>query len=151
MKERTMKYIIAVLAVLLLAGVTAYAATTYGSQDDPLITRSYLDDVLKPELEGELQTKLDAAAAELQRSASGEFSRVELSVGQTLRCAAGSELLPVSGAVSALNGLTDTTEGAAVASGTALSANHLYLAAEESGAAAAGAAVVLVSGSWHVE
>ncbi len=151
MKERTMKVIIAVLAVLLLAGVTAYAATTYGSQDDPLITKSYLDEVVKPELESELQTKLDAAAEELRHSAAGEFSTVELRGGQTLRCAAGSQLLPVSGAVSAVGGLTDTTEGADVAAGSSLSISHLYLAPGESGAAAAGAAVILVSGSWRIE
>ena len=151
MKERTMKVIIAVLAVLLLAGVTAYAATTYGSQDDPLITKSYLDEVVKPELESELQTKLDAAAEELRHSAAGEFSTVELRGGQTLRCAAGSQLLPVSGAVSAVGGLTDTTEGADVAAGSSLSVSHLYLAPGESGAAAAGAAVILVSGSWRIE
>ena len=40
MKERTLKWIIAALAVLLLAGVTAYAATSYVTQDDPLITKS---------------------------------------------------------------------------------------------------------------
>ena len=95
-----MKLIIAVLAVLLLAGVTAYAATNYGSKDDPLITKSYLDEVVKPALESDFQTKLDAAAADMLRSAPGEFSRVELGSGRTLRCAAGCQILPVSGSLS---------------------------------------------------
>ena len=115
MKETTMKWIIAVLAVLLLAGVSAYAATSYGSKDDPLITKSYLDEVVKPELESELKEKLDAAAKGLQHSAAGEFARVDLTAGQTLRCAAGCQILPVSGYVTALSAFADTTAGATVA------------------------------------
>ena len=151
MKERTLKWIIAALAVLLLAGVTAYAATSYGTQDDPLITKSYLDEVMKPEIERELQTKLEAAAADMQRSAPGEFAVVSLKAGQTLRCAAGCQLLPVSGSVSALGALSDTTAGSAVEAGSALSLNHLYLATETGGVTAQAAATVLVSGTWSVE
>ena len=40
MKEKSLKIIIAVLAVLLIAGAAAYAATNYGTKDDPLITKS---------------------------------------------------------------------------------------------------------------
>ena len=151
MKEKTLKIIIAVLAVLLIAGVTAYAATNYGSKDDPLITKSYLDAVLKPELESELQMKLDAAAADMLRSAPGEFTKAELSGGQVLRCAAGCQILPVSGALSASGAMADTTAGSAAAAGSALSANHLYLATEEGTITAAGTAVVLVSGAYRIE
>ena len=129
MKEKTMKWIIAVLAVLLLAGVAAYAATTYGSKDDPLITKSYLDEVVKPQLAGELEAKLDEA----------------------LRCAAGCQILPVSGSVTAAGALSDTTAGEAVAAGAALSANHLYMATDDGGVTAAGAATVLVSGTYSID
>ena len=151
MSAKTMKIIIAVLAVLLLAGVAAYAATNYGSRDDPLITKSYLDEVLKPQLESDLQQRLDAAAAEMLSSAPGEFARVELKSGQTLRCGVGSQLLPVQGGVTAAGALSDTTAGSALAIGTALEANHLYLATEDGGVRAAGAATVLVSGTYLVE
>ena len=137
MKEKTLKWIIAALAVLLLAGVTAYAATNYGSKDDPLITKSYLDEVVKPELESELQSKLDAAASNMLRSAPGEFAKVELQAGQTLRCAAGA--------------FSDTTAGAALAAGAALPPNHLCLATEDGGVSAAAAATVLVSGTYRIE
>lgn len=151
MKEKTMKWIIAVLAVLLLAGVAAYAATTYGSKDDPLITKSYLDEVVKPQLAGELEVKLDEAAAGVLRTTPGEFAKVELQGGQTLRCAAGWQLLPVSGSVTAAGALSDTTAGEAVADGAALSANHLYMATDDGGVTAAGAATVLVSGTYSVD
>ena len=151
MKEKTLKWIIAALAVLLLAGVTAYAATNYGSKDDPLITKSYLDEVVKPELESELQSKLDAAASNMLRSAPGEFAKVELQAGQTLRCAAGCQVLPVSGSVSAAGAFSDTTAGAALAAGAALPPNHLCLATEDGGVSAAAAATVLVSGTYRIE
>jgi hypothetical protein len=32
-----------VLAVLLLAAAAVYAATAYGTKDDPLVAKSYLD------------------------------------------------------------------------------------------------------------
>ena len=151
MSEKALKWIIAALAVLLLAGVTAYAATNYGSKDDPLITKSYLDEVMRPEIERELQTKLDTAAADMLRSAPGEFTRAELQAGQTLYCAAGCQLLPVSGYVSAAGALADTTAGSAVVAGTVLSPNHLYLATEDGGVSASGAAAVLVSGAYRIE
>ena len=151
MSEKTLKIIIAVLAVLLLAGVAAYAATSYGSREDPLITKSYLDQVVKPQLEADLKERLDAAAAEMLSSAPGEFVQVELTAGQTLRCAVGTQLLPVRGTLAAAGPMSDTTAGSALAAGDALSANHLYLATEAGGASAAGTATVLVSGAYLVE
>ena len=146
-----MKIVIAVLALLLVAGAAAYAATSYGTQEDPLITKSYLDEVVKPEMESELQTQLDAAAAAIRSSTPGEFTVLELADGQTLRCGAGCQLLPVSGSVSAAGPLADTTAGAGVEAGAALSANHLYMATGDGGVTAAGAATVLVSGNCSVE
>ena len=151
MKEKTLKIIIAVLVVLLLAGVTAYAATNYGSRDDPLITKSYLDEVVKPQLESDMQEKLDEAASEMMRSAPGEFSQVELKGGQTLLCAVGSQLLPVSGTVTSTAGLADTTEGKTSSASSVLSLNHLYLVTETGGVSAEGAATVLVSGTYRVD
>ena len=152
MKEKTLKIIIAALAVLLVAGGVAYAATNYGSRDDPLITKSYLDEVVKPQLESDLQTKLDAAASEMRSSAPGEFRRVELQPGQVLRCAPGSQLLPVSGSFKAAGALSDTTAGEALIAGDTLSANHLYLTTEgDSGAFAGSVATLLVSGTYSLE
>ena len=151
MSTKALKITIAVLVVLLLAGVAAYAAANYGSREDPLITKSYLDEVVKPQLESDLQERLDAATAEMLTSVPGEFARVELAAGQTLRCGVGTQLLPVQGSLTAAGALADTTAGSAVAAGEDLDANHLYLATEEGGISAGGAATVLVSGTYLVE
>ena len=151
MKEKTMKILLLVLLVLLAAGVTAYAAANYGSKDDPLITKSYLDEVVKPQLEGEMQSKLESAASDILRSAPGEFTLVKLGSGAELHCATGCQILPVSGSVTALGAFADSTAGAAIAADAAMSANHLYLATEEGGVRADGEGGVLVSGSYRVE
>ncbi len=151
MKEKTLKVIVAVLAVLLLAGVTAYAATNYGTKDDPLITKSYLDEVVKPELEVELQSKLDEASADLLHSAPGEFARVELGSGRLLHFAAGCQILPVEGSVRATGAMADTTTGNPVGADSSLSTNHLYMATEDGGIAAISEATVLISGTYTVD
>ena len=142
-----------VLSVLVLAGVGVYAATNYGSESDPLITKSYLDSVVQPKLEAEFDTALDAAEAALRETVPGEFTELQLSGGQSVLCAAGGELILRSGGAKTIGALADTTAGAEAAAGSAVAVNHLYLAAEaDSGfAAASGGAVVLVSGSYAME
>lgn len=143
---------VSVAAVLLLAGITVYAVTNYGSETDPLITKSYLDEVVQPELERELEERLNDAADQLQRSVPGEFTELKLSSGQSIACSAGGELLLCSGSAKAAGTLADTTDGGSAADGTALTANHLYLAAEDgSGLTAGGSATVLVSGSYTLK
>ena len=133
MTKWRMRSIIIGLVLLLAAGVTAYAVTTaYGSREDPLITKSYLDEVVRPELEKTVQAELEKALNEV-KAGSGEFTLLTLKSGQTVTCAVGTELLPRFGEVrayaydSADVALVDTTNAATVKSGAALSANHLYM------------------------
>ena len=144
MKKKKMRMILIALAVLLLAGAGVYAATSYGSESDPLITKSYLDKVLQPQLEAEL----DAALGE---SEPGEFDELKLGAGQSVLCGAGGELLLRSGSAKSVGSLADTTGGGSVSAGAAITANHLYMAAENGGGLTASAnAVVLVSGSYSL-
>ena len=149
MKLTKKRIFVLALTVLVLAGVGVYAATNYGSESDPLITKSYLDKVVQPQLEQELDAALDGAQGELHSSAPGEFTELTLSAGQKVLCGAGGELLLRSGSAKTVGQLSDTTAGSAVSGGSTVTANHLYLAAEaDSGFAASGSAVVLVSGSY---
>ena len=149
--NKTTKICLTVLAVLLFAGAAAYAVTNYGSREDPLITKSYLDEVVQPRLEQELQNQIEAAESAIRSSLPGEFTELSLSAGQTLKCALGGELLLRTGSAKALGTLADTTSGSTVADAAGLTANHLYLAAaENSGMTASGACTVLVSGSYIV-
>ena len=151
MKNMKMRSLVIALTVVVLAGATAYAVSNYGSQSDPLITKSYLDKVVQPRLEEELNTQLKAAEDQLRASTPGEFTELTLSSGQTLRCNAGGEFLLRSGSAKALGSLADTTAGSSLAEGGGLTANHLYLCAEDnSGLSASGSVTVLVSGSYSI-
>ncbi|MBQ7145099.1 MAG: hypothetical protein IJR65_08090 [Oscillospiraceae bacterium] len=152
MKKQTITVIAAAL-LLIAFGVAVYAVTSadYGTQADPLVTKSYLDQVLRPELDRELQEALEAAEAQNQ-PASGDFERVTLKAGQTLRCGLGTELLLTAGTAKARGTLSDVTAGTALNSGAALTANHLYLTAGDDARLETGeTAELLVYGTYSVE
>ena len=121
--------LVLVLAVALLAaGVGAYAATTYGTQSDPLIAQSYLDEVLAPQLQREFDAALEEAVSGLEGGESA-FESVTASGG--VSCAEGTEVIPLGEGATATGTMIDATAGGIVNAGEALSANHLYLAADD--------------------
>ncbi len=139
-------------------GVTA-AAAGQGSQEDPLLTLSYLDKVLKPQLEAQVdqavQANEAALAQRLEEAAKGyaqqtgqggavAFQTRELAQGERFTPGAGRELLVTAGSATALGTLTDTTAGAALRAGDKLEPDHLYLTVDDAGGCqAAGSATVM--------
>lgn len=152
MSKASKRLLICILAFAILAGIGVYAATNYGSETDPLITKSYLDKVVRPEIETELQNQIDSAKANIYSTASGEFTELSLSAGQKIRCGAGSQLLLCSGSATSISSITDTTSGGNVNAGNTISINHLYLVPESDGGFAIGnnGGKVLVSGSYSI-
>ena len=158
MGKTRMKAIVIGLVILLAAGITAYAVTNYGSEDDPLITKSYLDSVVQPELERMLQAELEDALEDVQ-SGSGEFTLLTLNNGQQVTGAVGTELVLRVGSAgayaydSADTALIDTTSAAALMNGAALAANHLYMVtiAGNGFTAAQNNTKVLISGDYTIK
>jgi len=157
MKKKTwIITVVTIAAVALLAGVAVYAASSYGSKDDPLVAKSYVEDVLQPELEEKLSEELSDALGEL-RSGSGDFTVLKLRSGQTVTGEVGCQILPRLGTVQAMGAsspaLVDTTAGTSVAAGTALTANHLYMVsiAGNGVTVTADSTYVLVSGGYTVK
>ncbi|MEG0777453.1 MAG: hypothetical protein RR147_01535 [Oscillospiraceae bacterium] len=157
------KKIIAILvAVLIMAlgiGVGAYAASNFGTQDDPLVAKSYLDQKLTPQLQAQFQSKLDEQVMLMEKeiasaaSASGaNFTAVSLAKGQTLKSGVGCEIVLRSGTAACIGtGMSDTTSGSAVSSGAALEVNHLYLSsADGDGLTASSAVTLLIRGTYKV-
>ena len=154
-KKKAIIAVSVLLAVLLVAGITAVAVTSYGTQDDPLVTLIYLNSTAKTEIMAEVDKAINEAKSEL--GGSSEFIVVTLSNGQTLKCSAGTEImLRVGSAKSAGSNtptLVDSTTGEAVASaGTDLVKNHMYLVTIKDNGITATAATtkVLVRGSYTV-
>ncbi len=151
------KIITIIAAVLILAvgiGVGAYAASTFGTQSDPLVAKSYLDNTVTPKLQAEFQSKLDEQVRQMEEkissattAASGNFALVTLAAGKTLYGEVGCEIILRSGSATAVSpsGLSDVSGGSALSAGNGLTQNHLYLVcAKDDGVKAGGSAVTLM-------
>lgn len=145
--------VIAFAAVALIFCGAAVANGIAGSEEDPLVTLGYLNQVFAPamaeevdkavaENEAALKAELDGAIkewsekVEQQAGQSGSdsdatFQVVTLSKGQTLTGKVGCEVMLRVGTASCVSGgnpgLIDSTDGSTLANGSALKTNHLYM------------------------
>ena len=100
MKKKTLITIALVAALAMVAAVTVYAVANYGSREDPLVTSSYLQDVVQPRMEDAYRSTLNGAIGEMEEqfadqvaAAGGTYVLVTLENGQTLTGRAGTEVL----------------------------------------------------------
>jgi len=138
------------LGGVLLAGA-ALAAGDQGSQSNPLVTLSYLNDVAVPAIMKQVDERIAQREAELEKktASAAVFQTVEVGQGRTLVLKAGSQLLFRSGNLQVpSSGLLDLTDGTTVWS---LTANHLYLTTGEMRLAVKEAGTVMVQGGYAVE
>ena len=105
--KRKFVVILAVICTLLVA--VSYAAQP-GSEGDPLITKSYIESVLYPEI---------------------KFKVVEVPAGRSVICSAGTEMILRMGTCSIIGtqkgGVSDVTMGFDLANGTNVQGNHLLI------------------------
>lgn len=140
-----------VLVVGVISGV-AFAAGTQGSQDDPLVTLSYLNEKALPEIMKQVDAKIDERAKaldkKLQEGGQSAFATVELKSGKTVTLSAGSQLLLRQGGLTTTAPLLDVTDGV-THNGGELIANHLYLATGDGQQLTASTAVTaMLLGGW---
>lgn len=139
-----MKKFALVLSACALLAIVAYAAG--GGAEDPLVSLSYLTGTFQQKVEDEVDKTLDSSdAAILKDAESGNIStstattwtetrlkQKDVLLGDTgtnvLMLAGSSKVTYSSGAV------VDATTGSVVPSGTALTANHRYMVAEDTSA-----------------
>lgn len=174
MKNKTWTVRLAAAGIIVAAlGGVAFAVGQQGSQSDPLVTLSYLNEKGLPAVLAQVDTKLterekqledklssvkDDYLAEVNRRLNGQdtdaesaYVTVTLTAGQTLTAQSGCELLLRTGAVTVTGALLDMTDGSTLASGGALTANHLYLATADATVLNASNAVTLMArGSYTV-
>ncbi|MGE4485575.1 MAG: hypothetical protein AB7C97_10750 [Oscillospiraceae bacterium] len=167
------------LTVVIIAGASALASPGYGTEDDPLVTLSYINTTVKSAIAEDIE-EIASAAKESTVALMDEqvksltslfdtklknttpvstgdvFSVVSLSSGQTVSCSPGAEImLRIGTAVSSGSSsprLVDMTDGSSVAgSGSALVKNHLYMATiDGNGIKATAAAKILIRGTYKV-
>ena len=176
--KNQVRVVLTAAAALVVLAAAVFAAGEYsgpaGSENDPLVTLSYINDIFTAEVQKyyreELQAQTDSLRTSLEtriealeeacEAAGGAdagltFQEVTLSSGSELICAAGTELLLRSGSayVTAREtpGLLDTSGGADLNRGTYLEKNHMYLVASDgNGICADGSITVLIRGDFEI-
>lgn len=140
-----------IIAVIFISGVSILAATTLGTSSDPLVTLSYLTSKLKPQIMNDVNSSVSAAEASLSAQLDAQvndfktdidaklsgsasqavgFTLITLAKDQTVSCSVGTEILLRTGTAAASGSgaaLVDSTNGVTLASGGALTANHMYM------------------------
>lgn len=140
----------AALAITALCGGAALAAV--GDQNDPLVTKSYLDQTVIPNVIQQVEAKTAARQTQLEKSldakieqykkdivsmgggngSSASYTLVTLTSGQSLRLEVGCEVMLRVGTATvnaATNpALIDVSTGGTINGGAALTKNHLYMA-----------------------
>ncbi len=166
MKKKILIGVIFVLVVV-IAGVSAIAASNFGTSSDPLVALSYLTDKLTPEILDQVDDAIAAQASDVQDSLQAQIDALEgetglryhvvtLSQGQTLVCEVGTEIMLRIGTATATGPdypqLIDMTTASSVSSGTALVTNHMYMVTiQDNGITATASTVkVLVRGSYTI-
>jgi hypothetical protein len=162
----------AVMMLCMLATGYAAIAAEYGSAEDPLITQSYIDEVLTPKTQRQIEVQNALDARFLTLASDEDFMRkvaaqvgsatdvsgwqaVTVSSGETLKLSAGSQVVVRSGSAKCISsggaGLTDLSAGAKLPGGDALAASSLYYATTEgSGFRASTEVKALVVGSYTI-
>ncbi len=109
--------------VVALSVIGATAAGSPGSEDDPVVTKSYVDNKIAGISQG--------------GGTSATYTAISIEAGQTLLGKEGTEIILRSGEATALdngtNGISDVTAGVDLWSGNAVTANHLLLVPREDG------------------
>ena len=147
-----------------LAAFVAIAAEA-GSQGDPLVTLSYLNDTFLGQLLGKVDEKIaqrdqeilreveksvDAATEEVLDAVDGADTagNASAAVYQEVTLCGGSATCVSAG--KSTPGLVDITGGGTINDGTALQTNHLYTMTADRGVKAADAVTLLVRGSYTI-
>lgn len=124
--------------------VTYAVAATPGSDADPVISLSYLNDVFKPEIKAEI-------------TQTTQFSLVNLSAGQKIIGNMGTEMILRMGnacvLANNLGGIADTTSGYDLGNGTNAPANHLLIIPRDDGRGmvATSDCIIMVKGTYTIQ
>ncbi len=130
-----------IIALLVIAMVFAVVGTCTlladpGDSSDPIVTTSYISEILMPEL---------------------SFKVVELKTGETMECQAGTELVLRMGKATVIatekGGLADVSSGFDLKDGEEMPSNHHLIVpvADGRGIKAENAVIVLVKGKYTIK
>lgn len=157
MKNPISKIKIAAVVLVLALTFTVVLAEP-GGADDPIISKSYIDNVLMPQIKDYIESRLKGVVPEKDEN-KGEttaesFKVVSMSKGQKMTCDAGCELILRMGQAQIFatekGGLADTTAGYDLANKANMPSNHLLIVpvGDGRGIIAQNDVLVMVKGSY---
>lgn len=157
MKKR-MRFMIVSVLICLCTMFTVVLAEP-GTDGDPLISLSYIEDVLMPRIEQYIDSKLAGLSpgGTVEGAATNTFVVVEAKEGDKIICSAGAELILRMGKAEIIatekGGLADTTAGFDLANGTEMPANHLLIVpvADGRGIKAQTDIIVMIKGGYSIK
>ena len=115
-----------VLSITLCFGMLVLAEP--GDTDDPVVTKSYIVNVVVPQLKAFVEQKISGGTSDQY---SEKFAVVNVSAGQTVIFEAGSEFILRKGngviIATEKGGIADTTSGYDLGNGTEMPSNHMLI------------------------
>ena len=150
------------ILVVCLVGLSVIAFADAGSSNDPLISLSYIENTLKPQLEKYIDSKIGSMGNsyddyEQSYSSGDKFTVVNFSKGDRIICDAGTEVILRMGQgvviATQKGGLADTTAGYDLADGALMPSNHLLIVpvGDGRGMLATSDGIIMVKGGYSIK
>lgn len=153
MKKKTKKIIVAICALTIAVSAVCcavFAANTPATSDDPIITKSYIDSVVLPQIYEYIDGKT-------QQTNSSVFEVVNVKKGKKLMAGTGCEMILRMGTgsiiASSQGGISDVTSGVDLQNGVEIPLNHLMIVPinDGRGLKITSDAIVMVKGSYSIK
>ena len=129
MKKIKKAVLIILVTVFAMTAIATFA--TPGTNEDPLISLSYINDTLLPEIYAYINEKVDSIANSNQTNESSEFKVIDVKKGQKIQGGNGCEMILRMGSATIVasksGGLSDVTDGYDLGQDTPMPANHLII------------------------
>ena len=127
MKKNILIVSLIVTTLILLGGICYVTASEPATESDPIITKSYIDKVVLPDV----YEYIDEKTAQSTTSEASAFQVVTVGAGKTVVGEAGTEFILRMGKGSIVGsvrgGISDVTAGADLTDGTEIPSNHLLI------------------------
>ena len=157
--KRKIIYSMVLVFLLIFAVLTANIVTAEpGGDDDPIISLSYIQETVIPELKAYVDAKIASISGNSASSGkSSVFEVVEINQGQKLIAEAGTELILRMGKGTIIatekGGVADTTAGYDLPNLTEMPSNHLLIVplADGRGFVAQTDVIVMVKGGYSIK
>lgn len=153
------KFIIPAVIIIILATLTAVTAiATPGDGNDPIVTLSYINDTVIPQLKEYVDNKFSSASQQntASGSSSSSYNLVNVKSGQKIIGGEGTEFVLRMGSATIIatenGGVADLTSGLDLQNGSAVPANHNLLSPKNDsrGIHMSTDGIILIKGTYTV-